>query len=118
MGTFERFWKREKLIRKSIEIDNILYDKLALLAKTKYQASTNKLVNACIEELIKTRNVKVYRKIKENKKDIPVQRSLLIRESLVKELEQLKEEYNLSVSKLVNISINNAIEEEEKNSDK
>lgn len=108
MGTFDRFWKRDKLLKKTIDIDNTLYEKLNELSKTVYHTSTNQLINACIEELLNTRNIKVYEK---PEGEITDQRSLLIRKSLFDGLEELREKYNLSIYKLVNIAIKNAIDE-------
>ena len=108
MGTFDRFWKRDKLLKKTIDIDNTLYEKLNELSKTVYHTSTNQLINACIEELLNTRNIKRYEK---PDGEITDQRSLLIRKSLFDGLEQLREKYNLSIYKLVNIAIKNAIDE-------
>lgn len=79
MGAFDKFWKREELLKKTIEIDNSLYEALNKLSKTTYQTSTNQLINACIEELIRTKNVKLYEK---EDGELSIQHSLLIRESL------------------------------------
>ena len=108
MGAFDRFWKREDLLKKTIEIDNTLYEKLNELSHTVYQTSTNQLINASIEELIKTKNIKIYEKAKG---ELSIQHSLLIRESLFNALEEMREKYNLSIYKLVNIAIKNAIDE-------
>lgn len=108
MGAFDRFWKREALLKKTIEIDNSLYEKLNELSEKEYQTSTNQLINACIEELIKTNNIKIYEK---DRNEISVQHSLLIRETLFNGLEEMRERYNLSIYKLVNIAIKNALEE-------
>lgn len=108
MGAFDRFWKKETLLKKTIEIDDILYEKLNELSTNVYQTSTNQLINACIEELLKTKNIKIYEK---EKGQLPVQHSLLIRESLFNGLEEMRETYNLSIYKLVNIAIKNAIDE-------
>lgn len=108
MGAFDRFWKRDKLLKKTIEIDNSLYEKLNELSKTVYQTSTNQLINACIEELIDTKNIKIYEK---PKGEITEQHSLLIRKSLFDGLEDLREKYDISIYKLVNIAIKNAIDE-------
>lgn len=110
MGAFDRFWKREVLLKKTIEIDNSLYEKLNELSRNIYQTSTNQLINACIEELIETENIKIYKK---SKQEISVQHSLLIRESLFNKLEEMKDKYNLSIYRLVNIAIKNAIDESE-----
>ena len=108
MGAFDRFWKRDNLLKKTIVIDNELYDKLDELAKSTYQTSTNQLINACIEELIKTKDIKIYQK---HKKEVSVQHSLLIRETLFNGLEEMREQYNISIYKLVNIAIKNALNE-------
>lgn len=108
MGAFYRFWKREPLLKKTIEIDDELYEKIEELSKTIYHTSKNQLINGCIEELIKTKNIKLYEKETDKK---PVQHSLLIRESLFKGLEEIREKYNLSIYKLVNIAIKNALDE-------
>lgn len=111
MGAFDRFWEKGNLLKKTIVIDNTFYEKLNELAKTKYQTSTNQLINACIEELLKTKKINVYVK---PKGEISEQRSLLIREELFEGLEQMRDKYHLSIYKLVNIAIKNALEEIEK----
>ena len=108
MGAFDRFWEKGNLLKKTIVIDNTFYEKLNELAKTKYQTSTNQLINACIEELLRTKKINVYVR---PKGEISEQRSLLIREELFEGLEKMREEYNLSIYKLVNIAIKNALEE-------
>ncbi len=108
MGAFDRFWEKGNLLKKTIVIDNTFYEKLNELAKTKYQTSTNQLINACIEELLRTKKINIYVR---PKGEISEQRSLLIREELFEGLEKMREEYNLSIYKLVNIAIKNALEE-------
>ena len=108
MGTFDRFYKKEKLVRKTIEIDNNLYEQLKQLSDNEISASVNQLINACIEELIKKENLKMYVKPKD---EISVKHSLLIRESFVEKLDKLKDKYDISIYKLVNMSISNALEE-------
>jgi len=108
MGAFDRFWKREQSLKKTIEIDNSLYEILQKLSKDVYQTSTNQLINACIEELIETKNIKIYEK---PEGELSIQHSLQIRESLFNALEEMRERYNLSIYKLVNIAIKNAIDE-------
>lgn len=108
MGAFDRFWKKDNLLKKTIVIDNSLYEKLNEIAKDTYQTSTNQLINACIEELIRTQDVKIYAK---ERGELSIQHSLLIRETLFNELEKMRDQYNLSIYKLVNIAIKNALEE-------
>ncbi len=106
MGAFDIFLNKEKLIRKTIEIDNSLYEKLRELSDKKYDASVNKMINVALMELIKTENINVYVK-KEG--DISLKHTLLIREGVVTGLDKLKDKYDISIYKLTNMAINNAI---------
>lgn len=106
MSVFDCFYDKEKLIRKTVEIDNDLYDKLSEILKGKYNTSVNMLINASIEELIKTENINLYAK---EDKYSTMKRSLLIKESFSNGLNKLKEKYNISVSKLINMAIKNAV---------
>ena len=98
--------KKKKTISKKINIDNSLYEKLEEIANIKYDASINKIVNIAILELIETEDINVYKK-KEN--EISEPHSFLIRESSYAKLEKLREKYGISVCRLVNIAINNAL---------
>lgn len=71
MSVFGCFYDKEKLIRKTVEIDNDLYAK-----EDKYST---------------------------------MKRSLLIKESFSNGLNKLKEKYNISISKLINMAIKNAV---------
>ena len=110
MSYFSRFYKKEKLISRSLDIDEELYLKLEKLSKNVYDASISKLVNTSIEKMIETENILVY----ERKNKLYVSRSFLIRESLLEGLYVLKEKYGISICLLVNIAIRNALIEEEK----
>ena len=107
MSTFDRFYKREKLVNRTLEIDEDLYEKLIDLSKNVYDASINKLVNAAIEELLKTENIIIY----EPKRNLYVSRSFLIRESFLEGLYYLKKKYRISIYLLVNIAIKNSVDE-------
>ena len=98
--------KKEKMIQKKIDIDNNLYEKLEIIANKEYDASINKIVNIAILELIKTEDINVYKK---EGNELSESHSFLIRESSYLELEKLREKYGMSVRKLVNIAINNAL---------
>lgn len=115
MGVFDRFYKKEKIVRKTVEIDNRLYEKLKEISKNEISASVNQLINACIEQLIEKENIQMYIK---PKSEISIKHTLFIRESFVEQLDELKDKYNISIYKLVNMSINNALEEYLANKDK
>lgn len=106
MDTFDKYLlKKDKLIRRRIEIDNTLYEKLVKLTDI-YDASINKLVNVAIVEMINTENVKVYERASN---EIVEGHNFAIRESSYNKLEELKNKYGLSIYKLVNIAIYNAL---------
>lgn len=103
-----KFHKKERMINRSLNIDEELYAKLEELSKNIYDASINKLVNAAIEYLIKTENIQIY----ERKNKLYVSRSFLVRESLIEGVYNLKDKYGVSMSLLINIAIRNALMEE------
>ncbi|MGN1326655.1 MAG: hypothetical protein ACI4VQ_01000 [Clostridia bacterium] len=108
MKSFWRFYKRENMISKTLNIDENFYCELERLSDTVYDASISKLVNASIEELLNTEKIEIYKRERTNQ----VTRSFLIRESLLDGLYELKRKYMISINLLVNIAIRNAILEE------
>lgn len=108
MSCFGKFYKKEKLISRTLEIDESLYYELEKLSQEVYDASISKLVNASIEDIIKTENIQLY----ERKNTLYVTRSFLIRNSFWEGLCQLKRKYGVSIRLLVNISIRNVLIEE------
>lgn len=108
MSCFRKFYKREKLISRTLEIDETLYCELEKLSQDVYDASISKLVNASIEDIIKTENIQPY----ERKNTLYVTRSFLIRNSFWEGLYKLKKKYGISIRLLVNIAIRNVLIEE------
>ena len=105
---FDRvFKKRENKIRRNYEIEDSMYSKLEEYSK-EYDASIADLINECLSHLIQTENIRLYEK---NRNEISVTHTLLIRESNLSGLEQLKEKYGVSIFKLVNIAIRNVLNE-------
>lgn len=56
-----KFYKKEKRIRKTYEIEDDLYDFLQE-ASSLYEASVSDILNACIRELLETKNLVIYTK--------------------------------------------------------
>ena len=110
MSYCNKFYKREKLISRTLDIDEELYNKLEFLSKEVYDASISKLVNVAIEDLIDNEKVQVYKR----KNNSYVSRSFLIRDSLLEGLYELKKKYRVPIYLLVNIAIRNELEEEKK----
>ena len=110
MSCFNRFYKKEELISRTLDIDEELYIELEKLSKDIYDASISKLVNASIEELIRTEEVKIYKRTNKSY----VSRSFLIRKSFLEGLYELRKKYRIPIYLLVNIAVKNSIEEENK----
>lgn len=106
MNLFDKYLlKRDKILERRIEIDNSLYEKLSELSKV-YEASINKLVNIAIIGLIENENIQIY---KRPDNEISESHNFSIRETSYRKLEELKAKYGISIFKLTNIAIYNAI---------
>ena len=86
MSCLGRLYRKEKLISRTLDIDEELYYKLEFLSNERYDASISKLVNISIEELVRTENVQIYKR----KNNSYVSRSFLLRESVLDGLYELK----------------------------
>lgn len=108
MACFDQFNKKEKIISRTIEIEDVFYESLEKLSNEVYDASINKLVNASVENLVKTENIQTY------KRDggIRITRTFLFRESLLESLYDLKDKYSIPLYLLINIAVRNALIEE------
>ena len=112
MEWYERFLKKEKWIKKSTEIEGNLYDRLKEISESELDASINKIVDACINDLELAEKIVIYKK---ETNEINVARSVIIRESIYKKLEEMRERYGISISKLMNIAIRNGLNKYDKN---
>ena len=112
MEWYERFLKKEKQIKKSTEIEGNLYDRLKEISESELDASINKIVDACINDLELAEKIVIYKK---ETNEINVARSVIIRESMYKKLEEMRERYGISISKLMNIAIRNGLNKYDKN---
>ena len=99
--------KREKKLRRNYEIDSSLYESLEELTLI-YQATVADLINTAIEYLIKTENVLLYEK---PKNEITTIHTINIRESNIAGMDKLKDKYGISIYKLVNIAIRNLLDD-------
>lgn len=107
MEWYERFYTKEKWVKKSAEIEGSLYDRLKEIAGKELDASINKIIDACVDDLKLEDKVIIYQK---EKNEINVARSIIVRESVYKKLEDLREKYGISISKIINIAIKAGLE--------
>ena len=106
MSVLDRFWPKDKLVQKTIEIKSGLYDEIEFLCENVYDTSVSKIINACIDELIETEDVKLYPK---ESNELFTKHSIILRKSSLNNLEKLKDKYRLSVYKLIHIAIKNVL---------
>lgn len=108
INVFNRFYDKDIIIQKTFEIETTLYDQLEFLSENIYDASISKLVNACIDDLVETEDIKLYPK---DGNELYTKHSLLLRRYSLDNLEALKVKYDISVYKLINIAIRRALDE-------
>ena len=111
MEWYERFLVKENWVKKSAEIEGNLYDRLKEISEKEIEASVNKIIDACINDLQLQGKIVIYKK---EDNEINVARSVIIRESMYKKLEDMREKYGISISKLINIAIRAGIEKYDK----
>ncbi len=111
MEWYKRFYTKEKWVKKSAEIEGKLYDRLKEIAENELDASVNKIIDACVDDLKLEDKVVIYKK---DKNEINVARSIIVRESVYKKLEDLREKYGISISKIINIAIKIGLENYDK----
>ena len=115
MSVLNRFCAKDELVQKTIEIESSLYDEIEFLSENVYDASISKLINACIDELVETENVKLYKK---ESNELFTKHSLILRKNSLENLELLKDKYGISIYKLIHIAIKNVLIEYHKENDK
>ncbi len=111
MEWYNRFYPKEKWVKKSAEIEGKLYDRLKEIADKELDASVNKIIDACVDDFKMEAKIVIYKK---DKNEINVARSIIIRESTYKKLEEMREKYGISISKLINIAVRVGIEKYDK----
>ena len=100
---FYRFYLKEKWINRNIEIEDTLYSELKKISENTLDASINKLIDACVENFkIENDSITYYKK---PKNEITIARSIRLRESMWNKLDELKKDYDISLYKLINMSI-------------
>ena len=106
MSVLDRFWSKDELVQKTIEIESSLYDEIEFLCENVYDTSVSKIINACVDDLIETEDVKLYPK---ESNELFTKHSIILRKSSLKNLERLKDKYGVSVYKLIHIAIKNVL---------
>ena len=106
---FYRFYPKEKWINRNIEIEESLYAELKRLSEQVLDASINKLIDACVEHFTIENDTIIY--YKKPKEEITIARSIRLRESMWNKLDDYKKDYDISLYKLINMSIKYTLED-------
>ena len=111
MEPIEKLYKKDKIITRSLHIDEDLYEKLQYLCENVYDTSVSKLVNICVETELQNENkIKFYKK---PYKTESIYRSILFRKEFYDKLVEIREKTGISFSRLVNGSIKRFFEKYE-----
>ena len=97
--------KKDKYVRRRIQIDNSLYEQLSKFTDI-YDASINKLINIAILEIINKDDIQLYKRANN---EIAEYHNFAIRETSYRAMEKMKIKYGLSIHKIVNIAIYNTL---------
>lgn len=108
MSNIDKLYELEnKRIKKSINIEIELYNKLKNLMKTKYDATISDLINVAIEDYIDRNSPSFYGK---PKGEFVTYRSIMIRKNNFKELKKMSDKTGISVTRLINGAIKEFLE--------
>ena len=108
MEPIERLYKKDKLITRSLHIDEDLYIQVQRICDEVFDASVSKIINICIETTLQNKeHIKYYKK---PYKTDSIYRSILFRQKFYDELINIKNETGISFSRLVNGSIKEFID--------
>lgn len=108
MEPIQRLYKKDKIVTRSLHIDEDLYAKLQYLCDNVYDTSISKIINICVEtELQNKEKLKFYKK---PYKTDSIYRSVLFRKEFYDELIKIREDRGISFSRLVNGSIKDFID--------
>ncbi len=103
MSAIDRLYKKNNsTVQKSINLEDKLYTNLKQIVENEYDATISDVINACIEDLISSGNVKYYAK---PEGEITIYRSIMIRKENVKALNKITKETGISLTRLVNIAM-------------
>lgn len=109
MSPIDKLYKKDNYtIQKSINIEDRLYTELKHFTNENYKATISDAVNICIEDLIISKNdIKYYPK---PYGEISIYRSFMLRRENIKELEKIKNQTGISITRLINIAIKNFLD--------
>lgn len=108
MEPIQRLYKKDKVVARSVHIDENLYLKLQSICDNVFDTSISKIVNVCVETaILDEENIEFYKK---PYKTDSIYCSILFRKQFYDKLIEIREKTGISFSRLVNGSIKDFIE--------
>ena len=104
MDIIDTLWGKDKLVQKTMQIEDSLYEELVKLSENMLDASVSKIINACVYEFSHKDKLTMYQLGDLTK------HSVIFRKSAVKKLADMKAKFNISQYVILNIAINSGIE--------
>lgn len=96
-----------KTVKKSINIDDSLYNRLMKFTKKNYDATFSEIINVCIEEYICESKPSFYEK---PKSETVTYRSIMIRKENLNNLQKIHKKTGISMTRLLNCAVKEFLE--------
>jgi predicted CopG family antitoxin len=94
-------------MKKTINIEDTLYDRLMKFVKKNYDATFSEVINVCIEEYIEKNKPSFYEK---PQLETVTYRSIMIRKENLKDLQKMYKKTGISVTRLLNGAVKEFLE--------
>lgn len=112
MGALGRLYPlNNKTIKKTINIEDKLYQRLLEFVKNNYDATFSDIINVCIEEYVEKNKPSFYEKPKHEK---VTYRSIMIRKENLSNLKKMYQRTGISVTRLLNGAVKEFLEKHNK----
>jgi len=108
MKAIDRLYKRDKIIKRSINIDQELYSQLQYLSDKVYDSSVNRIINVCAENALLKNSVTAYKRPKNSE---VTYRSICLRKEFFDKLMKISEQTGIPFTRIVNGVIKQFLEE-------
>lgn len=100
-----------KTVKKTINIEDGLYNKIMEFTKKNYDATFSEIINICIEEYVERNKPSFYEK---PKRETVTYRSMMIRKENLANLEKMHKALGISVTRLLNGAVKEFLEHYDK----
>lgn len=112
MSAIDRLYKIDNtLVKKSVNLEDKIYEELKNLIKNEYDASISEMINVILEDYFTKGKVVYYGKPKQ---ETVTYRSVMLRSKNLENLNKLKDETSISTTRLLNGAIKEFIQEHKK----